>query len=50
MSEDLRHDLNNGHVERDETIEVEILEADPLHHRIKVQDIPEQDDIAQLAA
>jgi small subunit ribosomal protein S1 len=50
MSEDLRHDLNNGHVERGDLILVEILEADPLHHRIKVEDIPEQDDAPQLAA
>jgi small subunit ribosomal protein S1 len=52
MSEDLRHDLSNGHVERGEVISVEILEADPLHHRIKVEDIPEQDApaTAQLAA
>jgi small subunit ribosomal protein S1 len=49
MSEDLRHDLNNGHVERGEVIPVKILEVDPLHHRIRVEDVPEQD-VAQIAA
>jgi len=50
MGEDMRHDLNNGHIERGQVIRVEILEADPLHHHIKVRNIPEQDHAAQLAA
>jgi len=50
MGESMRHDLNNGHIERGQVIPVEIVEADPLHHRIKVEDITEQDDAAQLAA
>jgi len=39
MTSDLRHDLNNGHVDLDEEISVEVVQVDPIRRRVYVKDL-----------
>lgn len=46
MTSDLRHDLNNGHVDLDEEISVEVVQVDPFRRRVSVKDLPDASDQA----
>lgn len=43
MSEDLRHDLNNGHVELGEEITVEVLSVDTRSGKTLLRELPEEE-------
>ncbi|MEU2583643.1 S1 RNA-binding domain-containing protein [Streptomyces avermitilis] len=42
MSEELRHDLNAGEVERDEIIDLEVVSVDSSRDKVLVRDLPEE--------
>lgn len=48
MSEDLRADLKNGHVERDEEIYVEVLSIDTTKNTVVLRELPEPEEAAEL--
>jgi hypothetical protein len=41
MTADLRSDLNHGHIDMDEEIDVEVLTVDPAHGKVLLRDLPE---------
>jgi small subunit ribosomal protein S1 len=49
MSEDLRADLNNGHVDRDEEIYVEVLSIDTTKDSVLLRELPDPEETAELA-
>ncbi len=49
MSEDLRADLNNGHIDPDEELYVEILSIDTARGKVLLRELPDPEEAAELA-
>ena len=48
MSEDLRADLNNGHVDPDEELYVEVLSIDTTKNKVLLRELPDSQEAAEL--